>query len=375
MRRVRWLRTILIDDEKLAMEYLARELASFEEINIVGKYTNPYRALVEVIDEPPEIIFLDIEIPEINGLDLAKRIQEKLPAVHIVFITSYDEYAVQAFEMGTLDYILKPVNAERLKKTMNRILVNEKGNMTCPMVCCFQELRFMYDGDDSRLIDVNWRTSKAKELFSYLIHHRKKPIRKDIIIEDLWADLPIKDKFSLLYTSIYHVRATLKKIGFPIQINSVDGGYRMDMNGVLVDVDEWERTLKEVTHHLPHVAQKYNKIMELYVGDYFEIDHYFWADHERNRLRILLFTYMEKIGDYYFVNNEYTKGVLHLLQFQQAFPYEEKIYFKLIQIYDALGDVRSVHWQYKMLTSMLDKEYGVAPNPTIVKWYNEFQSR
>lgn len=367
------MKTILIDDEKLALEYLDRALQPLKEIRVIGKYTNPYKALIEIMNEQPEIVFLDIEIPEISGLDLAEKIMKDFPDTHIIFITSYDEYAIQAFEIGSLDYILKPVNTDRLANTVRRILAQKKEKAVYPMVCCFQELRFTYYGDTSRVIEVKWRTTRAKELFAYLIHNRKKVVPKEIIIEELWGDRDIKDKFSLLYNSIYHIRTTLESIDFPININSADGGYRIEMNGVLIDVEEWEKGFEQLSYQTEASIQKQRALMNMYQGDYFEVHDYFWVHHERERLKVLWFIYMEKTGDDYMAQNNYSEAALVFLQFQKVAPYEENSYFKLMKVYYALGDFHSVTWQYSMLTKMLDEEYQSTPHSSVIDWYEKIK--
>ena len=114
------MKAILIDDEHLALTYLEYQLNMIGEVEIIGKYTNPLegRQAVEQLDV--DIVFLDIQIPKINGLELAEILLEHKPYLHIVFITTYDEYAIKAFKLNALDYVLKPVELERLKLTIER---------------------------------------------------------------------------------------------------------------------------------------------------------------------------------------------------------------------------------------------------------------
>src|SRR5690625_2483073 len=108
------MRAVLIDDEQLALDYFEKLLQEIGSFKIVAKYINPRHALEEVAQERPDVIFLDIEMPEINGIELAEQFGEIMPNTQIVFITAYDEYAVKAFELNAVDYILKPVHRDRL---------------------------------------------------------------------------------------------------------------------------------------------------------------------------------------------------------------------------------------------------------------------
>src|SRR5690625_735880 len=115
------MRAILIDDEPLALDFLGRQLKKISDISIVHKFVkfnlNKDGAILEDID----VVFLDIEMPAINGLELAEKMLEIKPTIIIVFVTAFSEYAVQAFELNTLDYIVKPIQLDRLEKTLERI--------------------------------------------------------------------------------------------------------------------------------------------------------------------------------------------------------------------------------------------------------------
>lgn len=115
------IRTLLVDDEELARAALRRALLAapeFEGFEIVGEAANGVEAL-EAIDEfRPDVIFLDIEMPGFGGFEVIRQVSNP-PA--IVFVTAYDEYAVKAFEANALDYLLKPVQSERLRRALTRV--------------------------------------------------------------------------------------------------------------------------------------------------------------------------------------------------------------------------------------------------------------
>lgn len=115
---MRTIRTIIIDDERLAREELKSLLKNFAEIEIISEAKNGEEG-VQIINElNPDLIFLDVNMPGLSGFDLLKQLEE-IPLV--VFITAYDEYAIKAFDVDALDYILKPVDPVRLKETVKKI--------------------------------------------------------------------------------------------------------------------------------------------------------------------------------------------------------------------------------------------------------------
>jgi DNA-binding LytR/AlgR family response regulator len=110
---------ILADDEELVRDLLRSRLSTvWPELEIVAEATDGNEAVEAVAQHAPQIAFLDIRMPERTGLQVAKIISQRC---HVVFLTAYDEYAVQAFEHGAIDYVLKPVNVERLKATVARL--------------------------------------------------------------------------------------------------------------------------------------------------------------------------------------------------------------------------------------------------------------
>lgn len=114
------LKTLLVDDEYSAIEGLTIRLKSFPQINILGHACNVADAMTLISASAPDLIFLDIEMPGESGFELIKQLQpESCPA--IIFVTAFHQYAVQAFEVRALDYLLKPVKRERLAEAIARV--------------------------------------------------------------------------------------------------------------------------------------------------------------------------------------------------------------------------------------------------------------
>ncbi|MFQ5831057.1 MAG: LytR/AlgR family response regulator transcription factor [Candidatus Methylomirabilia bacterium] len=112
------LRAFVVDDEALALERLAQLLRATHRVDVVGTATDPRRALAALTADPVEVVFLDIRMPGMSGLELAERLPGN-PVV--VFVTGYDRYAVQAFELNAVDYLMKPVSRARLERTLDRL--------------------------------------------------------------------------------------------------------------------------------------------------------------------------------------------------------------------------------------------------------------
>jgi len=113
------LRAVIVDDEELARKRLRRLLKRHEaEVNIIGEAANGQDAVDIITETRPDVIFLDVQMPDMSGFDVVRRLEVK---PFIVFATAYDQYALQAFEENSVDYLLKPIEQKRLEKTLEKI--------------------------------------------------------------------------------------------------------------------------------------------------------------------------------------------------------------------------------------------------------------
>jgi len=125
------LNAIIVDDEPFARETLKAALENFPDIEILAECVNGFEAVQAVQKHQPQLLFLDIQMPKLDGLDVVELLGKDAPFV--IFVTSYDEYALKAFEAEALDYILKPVKAERLAKTIQRVRERMRAQQVQPM--------------------------------------------------------------------------------------------------------------------------------------------------------------------------------------------------------------------------------------------------
>ena len=112
---------ILVDDEKLASEELAYQLRDYPDIEVVATAENGLEAIDLIEDLEPDLVFMDVQMPGLDGMSVIRQLRERqIPLPHFVMATAYDQYAVEAFGLEALDYLLKPVEAERLAACMER---------------------------------------------------------------------------------------------------------------------------------------------------------------------------------------------------------------------------------------------------------------
>jgi two-component system, LytTR family, response regulator len=112
------MRALIIDDERLARQELKRLLLDFPYVEVVAEYSNAEEAIAGIKNHQPDLIFLDIQMPGKNGFELLLDLTE---VPQVIFVTAYDEYAIKAFEINALDYLLKPVQIKRLEIAINKV--------------------------------------------------------------------------------------------------------------------------------------------------------------------------------------------------------------------------------------------------------------
>ena len=119
------MKAIIIDDERLARAELRKLLQDFPEIEVIDEAANADEGLQKIENSNPDLIFLDIQMPGKTGFDLLAELDR---APHVIFTTAYDEYALKAFEVNALDYLLKPVEPKRLADAVHKLQAAETGN-------------------------------------------------------------------------------------------------------------------------------------------------------------------------------------------------------------------------------------------------------
>ncbi|HSN08678.1 MAG TPA: response regulator [Hanamia sp.] len=112
------LKVVLIDDERLARSELRRMLEEFSDVEIIGEAANSAEGIEKVETLNPDLIFLDIQMPDKSGFDMLSQLDK---APHVIFVTAYDEYALKAFDVNALDYLMKPVEPQRLSEALLKV--------------------------------------------------------------------------------------------------------------------------------------------------------------------------------------------------------------------------------------------------------------
>jgi two-component system response regulator LytT len=117
---VSFLKAVLVDDEQLARDELGYLLGEVGGVEVIGQAGNGVEALTTIDRLKPDVVFLDVQMPGLTGFEVARRLLESRASSHIIFVTAYDQHAIEAFEVNAVDYLLKPVEQERLAVAVER---------------------------------------------------------------------------------------------------------------------------------------------------------------------------------------------------------------------------------------------------------------
>ncbi|WP_240377931.1 response regulator [Bacillus piscicola] len=299
------IKAVLVDDEILVLNLLYKVIGEREDIEIIETFTDPEEALVEIPKLQPDVLFLDVDMPVLNGIELGTKLLEARgnETMAIVFVTAYEQYAIHAFKLNAIHYILKPVDPQSVEEIMSR-LHQKKG----------RQEKASSDGGEIHLFGpmhlkvnagkIDFLTAKMEELLALLIIHREKGISKWRIIDELWEKSSPEKSQQNLYTMMFRLKKKLKSAGIQATIMYKNSIYTMDLKDVYCDLLEFDQFIEqELPVNEQHIAE-YEKVISLYTGDLLEEKDYAWCVHDRERYYHRFVDVVMTVADHYKKKNQ-----------------------------------------------------------------------
>ena len=198
------MKILLVDDEKLQLTRLEETVKKVLPTAEIFSFTNPLEALKEGKSSTIDIAFLDIEMPKLNGIQLAKSLKNINPIINIIFVTAYDSFAIDAMKMHASGFISKPVNKEKILEEIDGLRYPVELTPTKKLqVKCFGNFEVFSNGEP-----IKFTYNKSKELFAYLIDREGSAINVNELNAILWEE----DHKSYLRNLISDIQRTLKKV-------------------------------------------------------------------------------------------------------------------------------------------------------------------
>ncbi|UQZ34036.1 response regulator receiver protein [Paenibacillus sp. PK3_47] len=369
------MKAILIDDEKPALQHLERLLTKDSRLEITGKYTSARLGLQHLQQEKADIVFLDIGMPEMNGLEAAEHIANLDRSIRVVYITAYTEYAIDAFELNAVDYLLKPVTSQRLCKTLERLVSREEQAKQAaavveadrqPGILCFKQLEFLEGGEPGQ--KIQWRTSKAQEVFALLLHSRGQWILKDTIVDLVWPEFNPEKALANLHTTVYHIRKLLKTREMGVLVEFSQERYRLVRENVTLDVEQFEQGWSGTPVENDQDWGRREAVLALYRGDYLGEHHYSWAESRRKELQAKYLQMALRSAEYELGTERPRQALTRLLALREADAYSEDICRLTLRCYADLGDFIGFKNHYENYKALLQNELGIHPDHVMDSW-------
>lgn len=367
------IRAILVDDEPLALQLMAQKLQVFQSVEIVETFSNPLLLLEQLPALSFNTAFLDIEMPGMNGLDLAEKLLEHNPTIHIVFVTAYREYAVEAFELHSIDYLLKPLMRERLQITIARIeeqlkdsLTAEKKTAESLRIYSFPEF-IVYCQDEP----VKWKTAKVKELFAYLLTHHGSHINRDVLIDVLWGDTDYAKAKVQLHTAISHLRKALESMGHKKVVTFANQSYCLQLDEFFFDALQIEQLAKTAGAVTDETLHEYINAADAYQGEFLEHETYSWAIPYAQTMRQAIHQLIEQIVQYYRKKDDAINAQTYLKRALQLNPYSEQALQNLLAHYLETDNRSEAIKMYEQFNDRLKQELGISPGRKTTALYDQ----
>ena len=235
------IRIAAVDDEMHVLERFERMAMESKELELCGLFETGEQLLSYLKDNPLDAVFLDIEMPDINGLQLSQEILSLNENIEIIFVTAYNQFAVEAFELHAIDYIMKPLTEERLEKTIKRLLKIRKTVVqpSKPFIQCFGDFEVFINGEA-----FTWKNSKAKEILAFLVHKQGVPVNWEKIVDAVWPEYDSKKAQTNFHATTYLLRKRLAQLGISHILENGRGNYRIVINEVDCDIYQLEELIK-----------------------------------------------------------------------------------------------------------------------------------
>lgn len=369
------MKAIVVDDEELTALHISKLLEK-QDIDVLGYFINPHEGMEAITRQRPDVVFLDIEMAELDGLEMAEKIQSGAHECEIVFITAYNQYAIEAFSVNALDYLLKPVTAAELARAVERArkrrlsisptaLAHEGSNPSL-RIGLFGHVYLYING---RQEPVRWLTVKCAEIFAFMLLHRdERELSKGKLMEAIWPDKDREKAYINLRSTISRLNKTLRENGAGIAVISGDNGYQLSCGGAELEVDAFrlERLAlgpggidsagAEVCYEL--LTSCRGMLLEDFEGE--------WCLPLRLAYQRYFIGMAQKLLMHYEAMNEAPLKLLNITERLIDYePYDEKLREKVLMLHFSLEGWKGAEKYYKEYKKLLQKELGIGPGETL----------
>lgn len=364
------MKAVVVDDESLISEHICRLLGK-AGVEVLDYYSNPYEALEKVELLKPDVLFLDIEMPEMTGLELAEKIHARGCDCEIVFITAYNQYAIEAFSVNALDYLLKPVTSEGLHRAVERVMTRrrrlpsdlDKNTRNKIRISLFGRL-CVYNDDEQE--PIHWMTAKCAEVFAFMLLQKgEREVSKWKLIEAIWPDKDMEKADINLRSTISRLNKTLRENATGISMISTGNGYQLSSKDRDLEVDAFKLeklVLNSVEVSFANVDY-YDSVILSYGDMLLEDLSSEWCDALKVNYHRYFISAAKKLVKYYERVNTEPLKILNIIELIIKYePYDEEIRETALKMNYQLGGKQGVEKYYQEYRYLLERDLGIEPS-------------
>lgn len=367
------IKAMVVDDETLTNDHIC-ELIRDTGAEVEG-YTNPREALDNIKRFKPDVLFLDIEMPEINGLQFAEMVNSSEYECEIVFITAYNQYAINAFRVNAIDYLLKPIIVEELYSSIERV---KKRRFLNSNACPSKKIKIslfggvsLYIGDEKK--PIRWMTAKSAEIFAFMLLGKDdKEISKWRLMNEVWPDKD-KEKADInLRSTISRLNKTFRENSIKISIISTGNGYKLLIAEPDIRIDAFE--LENLVFNITEIDDSNLECYESIILDYkymlledFNSD---WCYFERENYHRYFLNGARKLVKYYKDINAEPIKILRLIELIIKYePYDEEMRENALMFHYKIGGIKKAEKYYNKYYEMMENDLQMEPSAAVKELY------
>ena len=360
------MKAVIIDDEYFALTELTYLLKE-NDVCVIGSFTDPNEGYDFIVEEKPDVLFLDIDLPDINGIELALKVQTMLPHIAIVFVTAYSQYALDAYSAYPVDYILKPVRDERLKSTLLRIrqdISADKGQDNNELsIRAFGKFEIMC-GDDS----VRFYTKKSRELLAFLLCNFDKPMRRDEIVRILFEEEELQKGINNLYITLYRLRKALSAAGIQDEQLCIKEDYTLKIQDSICDFVDFSRFISNYGTIDKSNISKAESIIGTIRGDILNDMDDIWVAEVRTWILEQAEELLIRTALYYSTSNRWQKAEKLLIKLIDMIPDSQRGYQQLLNLYMRTCSLQKYDFYFRSYAKLMREDLDCLPEQRYVQY-------
>lgn len=363
----------LVDDERPCLDELAWLLKQYPDLELAGMDTDSARALECIVECAPDAVFLDIDMPKLDGLELALRIQERCPGVIVIYVTAYTQYALEAFKVHPADFLLKPVMKKRLEDCVNYLrkhyaLLHPQTPSKCKLtIRCFGSFEIRCEKE------AKWTTRRVRELLLYLIDHNGAPASKAELLDALFGGKDDKNTVHNLYMTVYRLKSLFDTLDPERKLIRLTGENALIIAPGVCDFTDFMRFARENAVITGQNSVQAAQTLSLCREPYLDREGFEWASESISEVETEYERIALGLGSYYIAAGRLSEAenILTALLLRNALC--EEAHTLLLDLTLQTGNRNAYLVRYEQYARILKKELHMKPAPRYREQYEHLK--